>query len=173
MASTLVQYLPAPAIHRYYFTPYTQGSVSAFATQFNTDWASVLPAGGAISIAGKTGAATTAEIVISPGLVLEVPPLAVVGLNYGQWQVVLPANLGRSVADGVTASSTTVTSATAAFTSADVGAIIAGPGIPGGATIVTVGSGTSVTISVAATATASALPLTITPVTASFTPDLI
>lgn len=71
----------------------------------------------------------------------------------------------RIVTDGVTTSlSTTVTSATAAFTSADVGAAISGSGIPTGATIISVESSTSVTISVPATLTASGVSLTITSV---------
>lgn len=69
----------------------------------------------------------------------------------------------RTVTDGVLSSSTTVTSATANFTSADVGASITGSGIPGGTTITVIGSTTSVTISAAALATASKVSLTITP----------
>ena len=173
MASTQVQFIPATT-RRYLFTQYTQGSVASFATQFTTDWASVLPSGTGLAIVGKIGAVTTAEIVISTGQVLEVPPLSWVGYNYGVWSVVAPANMGRTVADGTTASNTTVTSATAAFASpADVGANIAGPGIPSGATITQVNSATSVTISVAATATASSLALTITPQAAVYMPDVI
>lgn len=71
-------------------------------------------------------------------------------------------NPGRSVADGVTtAASTTVTSATAAFTPADIGRTIAGAGIPAGATVAAVGSATSITISAAATATATGVTLTL------------
>lgn len=69
----------------------------------------------------------------------------------------------RTVTDGVTTSgSATVTSATAAFTSADVGRCIIGSGIPTNAIIVSVNSGTEVTINANATATASGLSLTIT-----------
>jgi Phage capsid family len=68
----------------------------------------------------------------------------------------------RFVADGATNTNTTVTSATAAFTSADVGSFITGAGIPAGATITVIGSATSVTISAAATATATGVILTIT-----------
>lgn len=68
---------------------------------------------------------------------------------------------GASVADGVTNSSTTVTSATAAFTAADVGRTISGTGIPGGATIVSITNATTVVISIAATATATGVTLTI------------
>jgi len=69
----------------------------------------------------------------------------------------------RSVADGVLNSTTTVTSATAAFTALDVGQGIAGAGIPAGAYIVTVTNGTTVVISAAATATGSGVTLTIGP----------
>lgn len=68
----------------------------------------------------------------------------------------------RTVADGVLNSSTTVTSATAAFTSLDVGATITGTGIPVAATIASVTNGTTVVISAAATATSSSVSLTIT-----------
>jgi hypothetical protein len=68
----------------------------------------------------------------------------------------------RSVADGVLNSTTTVTSATAAFVAGDVGSYITGTGIPAGATIASVTNGTTVIISVAATATASGVSLTIT-----------
>lgn len=70
-------------------------------------------------------------------------------------------NVGsRSVSDGVTASSTTVTSATANFTAADVGKKITGAGIPASTTITARGSATSITISNAATATATGVSLT-------------
>lgn len=69
---------------------------------------------------------------------------------------------GRTVIDGVTtAASTTVTSATAAFTSADVGRTIAGGSIPAGATITAVNSGTEVVISAAAAASATGVTLTL------------
>lgn len=63
----------------------------------------------------------------------------------------------RTAADGTTTnSSTTVTSAAnAAFTQADVGKPISGTGIPAGAYITAVASGTSCTISAAATASAT------------------
>lgn len=75
-------------------------------------------------------------------------------------------NPGRKVTDGATTlNSTTVTSATAAFTTdpmigSDVGRTIAGAGVPAGATITAVNSATSVTISAAATATATGVTLT-------------
>lgn len=68
----------------------------------------------------------------------------------------------RSVADGVLNATTTVTSATATFTSSDVGAAISGGSIPGGATIASVTNGTTVVISAAATGSASGVSLTIT-----------
>ena len=73
----------------------------------------------------------------------------------------LNALLNRSVADGVTNSTTTVTWATAAFTQADVGARVSGAGIPAGATVATVSNGTTVVLSAAATASASSVALTI------------
>jgi hypothetical protein len=73
----------------------------------------------------------------------------------------------RAVSDGVTASTTTVTSATAAFSSSDVGATIVGAGIPALATIATVTNATTVVISAAATATATGVALTITRTTAA------
>lgn len=69
----------------------------------------------------------------------------------------------RTVTDGATtASSPTVTSATANFTNADVGSSVTGGSIPAGATILTVNSATSVTMSANSTSTASAVTLTIT-----------
>lgn len=69
--------------------------------------------------------------------------------------------LVRTVADGTTATNTTVTSATAAFTDDDIGKPISGGTIPAGATITAVASATSVTISGAASGTGSSLALTI------------
>lgn len=68
----------------------------------------------------------------------------------------------RFVTDGATNTNTTVTSATAAFTSADVGSFVTGAGIPAGATIASVTNGTTVVPSSAATATATGVTLTIT-----------
>jgi hypothetical protein len=67
----------------------------------------------------------------------------------------------RQVIDGTTATNTTVTSATAAFNSGDIGRPISGGSIPSGTIITVVASATSVTISQPATATASALTLTL------------
>ncbi|MGP8160421.1 MAG: phage major capsid protein [Candidatus Dormibacteria bacterium] len=68
----------------------------------------------------------------------------------------------RFVADGVTNATTTVTSATAAFTSADVGSFVTGVGIPAGATIASVTNATTIVLSAAATTTATGVTLTIT-----------
>ncbi len=68
----------------------------------------------------------------------------------------------RFVADGVLNSTTTITSATAAFTSADVGSSISGAGIPAGATMASVTNATTAVISAAATATGGGVTLTIT-----------
>lgn len=69
---------------------------------------------------------------------------------------------GQTFADGATTNgSVTVTSATAAFTSADVGRTIVGAGIPLGATIVGVTNATTVSISSPATATATGVSITI------------
>ena len=69
---------------------------------------------------------------------------------------------GTTVTDGATtAASTTVTSATAAFTAADLGLPISGGSIPATATIVKINSATSVVISAAATATGADVSVTI------------
>lgn len=69
---------------------------------------------------------------------------------------------GQTFADGATTNaSTTVTSATAAFTQADVGRTITGAGIPAGATILAVTNSTTAVMSQAATATASGVSITI------------
>jgi hypothetical protein len=71
--------------------------------------------------------------------------------------------IARTVADGATTNaSATVTSATAAFDARDVGATIAGAGIPAGAYIVSVTNATTVVISANATATAAGVSITIT-----------
>jgi len=60
----------------------------------------------------------------------------------------------HTVSDGVTTSgANTLSSATAAFTSADVGRVVSGTGIPVGTTIASVTSGTAVVLSANATAT--------------------
>lgn len=174
MASTLVQYLKASDIRRRYYSQYSQGSVASFATQFNIDWGPSLPGGASISISSKAGSALVAEVEINPGLVLELNPLDWVGLNFLVWEVVPAAKMGRTVADAVTTSASNVaTSATAAFTSADVGAIFATPNLPGGTTILSLNSGTSVNLSANATASGTVQTVTITNPAVTYTPDLI
>jgi hypothetical protein len=80
---------------------------------------------------------------------------------------------GQTYTDGTTASNTTVTSASAAFTTADIGKTITGAGIPAGTTITAVGSATSVTISQAATATATGVTITIVRTTAAQFPSTV
>ena len=172
----LTQFLRAQEIRRKYYTQYSQGSVASFATQFATDWASVLPNGGlGYGVVAKPGASTVAEVIIAPGQPsLEMNPLDWIGFNDGVWTVVPNASAGRTVTDGATNSNTTLTSATAAFVSpADAGAVIAGAGIPGGTRIQSVTNGTTVVLTAAATATATNVPLTITRLTDLITPDVI
>jgi hypothetical protein len=68
----------------------------------------------------------------------------------------------RTITDGVTATSTSLVSATAAFTSADVGATVVGSGIPAGATIASVTNATTAVLSAATTASASGVSVVIT-----------
>jgi hypothetical protein len=68
----------------------------------------------------------------------------------------------RTVSDAATtASSTTITSATANFVSGDVGAFITGGSIPSNATIASVSSTTTATLSAAASASATGVSVTI------------
>ena|SRR5246127_2346 len=68
----------------------------------------------------------------------------------------------RTVTDGVTTNlSTTVTSATAAFTSSDVGQKITGTGIPTNTTIASVTNSTTAVLSAAATASNTGVTLNI------------
>ena len=70
---------------------------------------------------------------------------------------------GRSVTDGVLNSTTALTSATASFTSADVGRLVVATGVPADTYIDAYVSGTQVTLSAAATATASSVSVTFGP----------
>lgn len=67
----------------------------------------------------------------------------------------------RTVADGVTATNTALTSATAAFTAGDVGAAVSGTGIAAGTTIASVTNATTVVLSAATTATATGVSITV------------
>lgn len=82
-------------------------------------------------------------------------------------------NVGRNVSDGVTTNnSTTITSASMAFTTYDIGASITGTGIPTTAVILHVNSASSVEISVAATASGSSITFTI-PTSYSYAGDAL
>ncbi len=67
----------------------------------------------------------------------------------------------RTVTDGVLATNTALTSATAAFTQADVGRSVHGTGITEGTRIASVTNATTVVLSSASTATASGVTVTI------------
>jgi Pectate lyase superfamily protein len=78
------------------------------------------------------------------------------GAAYGGSILDMRYAVGRTFTDGVTTiGSATLTSATAAFTAADVGKGISGAGIPVRTTILSVQSATSLTMSANATATAT------------------
>lgn len=68
---------------------------------------------------------------------------------------------GRTVTDGVTNTTTTVTSATAAFNAADVGRAVTGTDIPAATTIASVTNATTIVLSQAATGSHSGNTLTI------------
>ena len=68
--------------------------------------------------------------------------------------------IGRSVADGVTNATTTITSATANFTAADAGLSVSGTDIPNNTTIATFVNATTVTLNNAATASNTGQVLT-------------
>lgn len=68
---------------------------------------------------------------------------------------------GQTFTDGVTNTTATVTSATAAFTSADVGRTITGSGIPANTTISSVTNATTIIMSAVATLTATGVSITI------------
>lgn len=135
----------------YKFSQYTQSTVAAFSTQFNTDWASVL--GGTVQLL-----ATTAQ------------PLQAVFIAPNTGQVFyINGGVARTPTDGVTTNaSTTVTSATAFFNQSDVGATLTGTGIQGGSTIASVTNATTAVLSLPATATGSSISFTITRVGGDF-----
>lgn len=83
------EFLMSSQINRFFFTQYSQGSVSAFSTAFNADWGSsgqnILPA---IVQALATTAAPTVAIVIINGQVLTVNPNDWIGYSaVSGWQV--------------------------------------------------------------------------------------
>lgn len=71
------------------------------------------------------------------------------------------ADTARRVADATTATNTALTSATAAFTSSDVGRLVIGEGIVAGTTISSVTNSTTVVLSQATIATATGVVVTI------------
>ena len=87
--------------------------------------------------------------------VLELPA------RYVQAVYVVDADASRRVSDAVTATSTALTSATAAFTSDDVGKVVLGEGITAGTTIASRTNATTVVLSAATTATATGVVATI------------
>lgn len=164
------QFLSTSSIRRFAFTRYLT-SIATFQTAYQAD----IPAL-ATTQALFTSAAPTVAIIITPnnGPVLSVNLNDYLGFNYGVWQVVPTASMGRLVADGATTNaSPTVTSATAAFAAGDLGGVVATTNLPVGATIITVNSATSVVMSANATATGSSQSFTITPSTSLFTPDIV
>lgn len=164
------QFLSASSIRRYSFTRYLT-SLATFQTAFRAD-IPVL----ATTEALATVAAPTVAIIVTPnnGPVLTVNLNDWLGFNYGVWQVVTTAQMGRTVADGVTTNaSPTVTSATAAFVAGDVGGVLATTNLPAGTTILTINSGTSVVVSANATAAGTTQAFTVTPSTSLFTPDVV
>jgi hypothetical protein len=84
---------------------------------------------------------------------------------------------GRSVSDGVISNATgltfTITSATAAFTDADEGAVISGTGVGASNHIVTIVNATTVLVAVASTAANTGVTLTIGVATGDTDPTLI
>ena len=74
----------------------------------------------------------------------------------------------RVVTDGVTNTDTSLVSATAAFTSADVGSTVSGAGIFAASTIASVTNATTVVLSHATTATATGVTITLTVQTAIY-----
>lgn len=118
------------------------------------------------STTGPNAAVTTAEGAILSAFTSWADPnswfIPVSTDATGAWIYGTGTAATRTVADGVLNSTTTVTSATAAFTTADVGCYITGTGIPANTKISTRVSATQITLSAAATATASGVSLTIT-----------
>lgn len=115
-----------------------------------------------------TGAGTLSTGTVYEGELNFDPGTATVNLYYGtggtvtrQAQTTGVPVAGRAVSDGVTVNnSVTITSATAAFVTGDVGRSVTGSGIQASTVIATVVSGTTATISKTATAGASGVSLT-------------
>lgn len=112
--------------------------------------------GSAVSAYGYVAAQGEGEITFSGDVFPESIPRVLVGLM-GE----IASITSRTVADGVTNTTTLLTSATAAFTQADIGRTVAGTGIPANTTIISVTSATNVVLSAPETATASGVSITI------------
>lgn len=142
------------------------GTASGNADLFGTSW--VPPAGQyGVACRIKVTLAASATAQLQVGLWDATSSAFVAGASTiyapSQWTTGytwLLANR-RTVSDGVLNTTTTVTSATAVFTSADVGKAISGTGIPVGTTISSITNATTVVLSAAATATASGVALVI------------
>lgn len=130
-------------------SPYTPGDLVGYGLTMQI---------GTPDIAGTVNPRTyTGCKITSWELACQVGEIATLGLDLVACREVLY----RTVTDGTTATNTTVTSATAAFTADDIGKPISGGTIPAAATITAVASATSVTISGAASGTAGSVTLVI------------
>lgn len=117
------------------------------------------PSGGAVSVNKPTLTFTGDEDMTH--LQVQIDPAAngtTPGFDSGEVAatagvLALTATFPRTASVTTTNLSTGITAATATFETADVGATITGTGIPNGATIASVQSGTAATLSAAATAT--------------------
>lgn len=123
-----------------------------------------------------TGDALTVQVG-RPATNGTVYPFTYAGMKVSSWEIACAAGeiatLGldlvgqrefafRTVTDGVTTSgSAAITSVTAAFSTDDIGKPISGTGIPSGATIIAVASGTAATLSANATATGTGVTFTL------------
>lgn len=132
------------------------------------DLAAKAPLGGGLGVLGKSGyyysnpvaVASTGNMVANTDL-LAVPLPVAKAITVDRIGVeVTSQGEGRTVADGVLNSTTTVTSATAAFVAGDVGKLVVGTGIPAGTTIASRTNATTIVLSQAATGTASGVSLT-------------
>jgi lysophospholipase L1-like esterase len=98
------------------------------------------------------------SVLIEPGGMAVSDPVGVILTKGTAFQVrQYVTGYGVSFTDGVSNSTTTYTSATAAFTQADVGRSIVGTDIPAGTRIAAVASASSITLSATATGTNSGL----------------
>lgn len=119
----------------------------------------------------------TAHFGVAPVAGSALIPVEALGVKITEWEIACSqdeiATLGitgaaqdihmgtRTVTDGVLNSTTTVTSASAAFSQSDKGKLISATGITSGTTIASVTNATTVVLSAAATATATGVTLVI------------